>query len=135
MGERKRKRKTNWRISLSLHGGNKLFDRTINVSSNSINQVSCVQAWYYFTHQRDAWPLKLLVSSTTPSLHIYRHSRLKPVITKGYCRHDIRHDSSNTDLSHPYVCFQSRSKNITKRFDKFTRMLSRITTTPHNCKI
>ena len=26
--------------------------------------VSCVQAWYYFTHQRDTWPIKLLVRYT-----------------------------------------------------------------------
>ncbi|KAF8800906.1 hypothetical protein BYT27DRAFT_7116379, partial [Phlegmacium glaucopus] len=25
--------------------------------------VSCVQAWYYFTHQTDTWPIKLLVSA------------------------------------------------------------------------
>ncbi|KAF8240251.1 hypothetical protein L208DRAFT_1449568 [Tricholoma matsutake] len=26
-------------------------------------EFSCVQAWYYFTHQNDSWPLKLLVSA------------------------------------------------------------------------
>jgi len=33
------------------------MDREINLSS----LVSVVQAWYYYTHQNDKWPLKLLV--------------------------------------------------------------------------
>ncbi|KAK0199247.1 hypothetical protein DFS33DRAFT_376261 [Desarmillaria ectypa] len=28
-----------------------------------LHGVSCVQAWYYFTHQRDGWPLKLIVAA------------------------------------------------------------------------
>ncbi|KIK04892.1 hypothetical protein K443DRAFT_394828 [Laccaria amethystina LaAM-08-1] len=34
--------------------------------------VSCVQAWYYFTHQSDRWPLKVLVSCVmlTDTIHM-----------------------------------------------------------------
>ncbi|KAK0215092.1 hypothetical protein IW262DRAFT_263373 [Armillaria fumosa] len=28
-----------------------------------LHGVSCVQAWYYFTHQHDQWPLKLIVAA------------------------------------------------------------------------
>jgi hypothetical protein len=31
--------------------------------NHSRHTVSCIQAWYYFTHQNDGWPTKTLVSS------------------------------------------------------------------------
>ncbi|PFH45817.1 hypothetical protein AMATHDRAFT_71062 [Amanita thiersii Skay4041] len=33
------------------------------VIAASLHGVSCVQAWYYFTHQNDTWPIKSLVSA------------------------------------------------------------------------
>ncbi|KAF8631313.1 hypothetical protein AX15_002459 [Amanita polypyramis BW_CC] len=30
---------------------------------SSLRHLSCIQAWYYFTHQTDAWPIKALVSA------------------------------------------------------------------------
>ncbi|KAK2467379.1 hypothetical protein APHAL10511_000614 [Amanita phalloides] len=33
------------------------------VVASSLHGVSCIQAWYYFTHQNDTWPTKGLVSA------------------------------------------------------------------------
>ncbi|KAJ7282060.1 hypothetical protein C8J57DRAFT_1299337 [Mycena rebaudengoi] len=46
-----------------------LLDKTLGVGfigvvcAAGLHGVSCVQAWYYFTHQKDRWPLKLLVAT------------------------------------------------------------------------
>ncbi|KAF8638756.1 hypothetical protein AX17_001972 [Amanita inopinata Kibby_2008] len=33
------------------------------VVAAALHGVSCIQAWYYFTHQNDTWPIKTLVSA------------------------------------------------------------------------
>ncbi|KAJ6478518.1 hypothetical protein C8R47DRAFT_634464 [Mycena vitilis] len=46
-----------------------LLDKTLGVSfigvvvAAGLHGVSCVQAWWYYTHQNDRWPLKLLVGA------------------------------------------------------------------------
>jgi hypothetical protein len=47
--------------------------------------VSCIQAWYYFTHQEDAWPIRILVLAIMicDTLHqaLISHAIYKPLIT------------------------------------------------------
>ena len=50
-----------WRCN-SLYGGLS-FRRLPLIIFAEIALVSCVQAWYYFTHQSDRWHLKLLVNN------------------------------------------------------------------------
>ncbi|KAJ6624831.1 hypothetical protein B0H10DRAFT_2212241 [Mycena sp. CBHHK59/15] len=46
-----------------------LIDKTLGagfigvVVAAGLHGVSCVQAWYYYTHQKDHWPLKCLVAT------------------------------------------------------------------------
>ncbi|KAJ7156873.1 hypothetical protein C8R43DRAFT_1125446 [Mycena crocata] len=46
-----------------------LLDKTLGVGfigvvvAAGLHGVSCVQAWWYYTHQNDRWPLKLLVGA------------------------------------------------------------------------
>ncbi|KAJ7777374.1 hypothetical protein B0H16DRAFT_1505266 [Mycena metata] len=46
-----------------------LLDKTLGVGfigvvvAAGLHGVSCVQAWWYYTHQNDRWPLKLLVAA------------------------------------------------------------------------
>lgn len=46
--------------STSLHGGKVLYRRDM-FSANVPVSVSLVQAFYYYTHQTDKWPIKTLV--------------------------------------------------------------------------
>ena len=43
-------------------GSESLFPFAVSQSFDGIIPVSCVQAWYYFTHQNDRWHLKALVN-------------------------------------------------------------------------
>ncbi|KAJ7493340.1 hypothetical protein B0H11DRAFT_958376 [Mycena galericulata] len=49
--------------------GSHLLDNTFGVCfigviiAAELHGVACVQAWYYFTHQNDGWPLKLFVAA------------------------------------------------------------------------
>ncbi|KAF8999303.1 hypothetical protein BDQ17DRAFT_756729 [Cyathus striatus] len=51
---------------MSTHPG---LDKTLGaafvgvVAAAILHGVSCVQAWYYYTHQRDSWPIKALVGA------------------------------------------------------------------------
>jgi len=51
----------------------------------SLYGVSCVQAWYYFVHQKDAWPIKTLVSAVMICDTIHQallcHTIYVPLIT------------------------------------------------------
>ncbi|RDB27631.1 hypothetical protein Hypma_003292 [Hypsizygus marmoreus] len=49
-------------IAATLHGGLVFTHMTLYRMLTSA-EVSCVQAWYYFTHQTDTWPLKTLVGA------------------------------------------------------------------------
>ncbi|KAJ7708790.1 hypothetical protein B0H17DRAFT_365519 [Mycena rosella] len=46
-----------------------LLDKTLGVGfigviiAAGLHGVSCIQAWWYYTHQQDRWPLKLLVGA------------------------------------------------------------------------
>ena len=43
-------------------GSESLFSSAVSQDFDAIVPVSCVQAWYYFTHQSDRWHLKALVN-------------------------------------------------------------------------
>lgn len=62
-----------------------------------ITLVSCVQAWYYFTHQSDRWHLKLLVNNIFLL-------QFPPLLTfnVGHRGHDVRYDTPRPYHTHWY---------------------------------
>ncbi|EDQ99405.1 uncharacterized protein LACBIDRAFT_335046 [Laccaria bicolor S238N-H82] len=59
------------RFWMPFWGSESLFPFAVSQSSDGIVSVSCVQAWYYFTHQSDRWHLKALVGAVmlTDTIH------------------------------------------------------------------
>ncbi|KAJ7807306.1 hypothetical protein B0H14DRAFT_3483412 [Mycena olivaceomarginata] len=72
-----------------------LLDKTLGVGfigvviAAALHGVSCVQAWWYYTHQNDRWPLKTLVAAVmtfdnrAPSTHLTHWSLLVEVLFNG----------------------------------------------------
>ncbi|KIK02597.1 hypothetical protein K443DRAFT_513791 [Laccaria amethystina LaAM-08-1] len=52
-------------------GSESVFPFAVSHSFDGIISVSCIQAWYYFTHQSDRWHLKALVGAVmlTDTIH------------------------------------------------------------------
>lgn len=76
--------------------------------------VSCVQAWYYFTHQNDTWPIKLLVRKDFCIQVVITFFKLTHPL--GQRRYVLRHSTSGSNHTHWYEYI----RKLTSKADTIT---------------